>query len=65
MNLYIKLKYLMPECYNFAQLWKFLGCSNLTTTLQGCHKLLHFVQGVYNLEGLLQIHGVFKLVATL
>ena len=46
MNLYIKLKYLMPECYNLVQLWKFLGYSNLTTTLQGCHKLLHFVQGV-------------------
>ena len=59
----------MPECYNLVQLWKFLGCSNLTTTLQGCNKVvtrsLHFVQGVYNLEGLLQIHGVFKLVATL
>ena len=59
----------MPECYNLVQIWKFLGCSNLTTALQGCDnvvtRLLHFVQGVYNLEGLLQIHGVFKLVATL
>ena len=30
----------MPECYNLVQLWKFLGCSNLTTTLQGCNKVV-------------------------
>ena len=39
-------------------IWKFLDWSNLATTLKGCNKvatrLWYFMQGVHNLEGLLQ-----------